>query len=99
MLPSLSTEGIYTSRRSYPPSSSILLGFAAFWALWVFLEGIAVVEEALGASKRIKGAYANLRAGTCNCIQGVALGLTEFLHALNFRYVLYNVGGELVVSR
>jgi hypothetical protein len=40
-----------------------------------------------------------LRAETCNYIQGVALGLTEFLHALNFRYVLCNIGGELVVSR
>jgi hypothetical protein len=52
------------------------------------LEGIAAVEEALGASKRIKGAYADLGAETRNCIQGVVLGLTEFLHALNFRYVL-----------
>jgi hypothetical protein len=52
------------------------------------LEGIAAVEEALGASKRIKGAYADLGAEARNCIQGVVLGLTEFLHALNFRYVL-----------
>jgi hypothetical protein len=57
------------------------------------------VEEALGASKRIKGVYADLHAETCNYIQCVALGLTEFLHALNFRYVLCSGGGELVVSR